>query len=93
MKRKIEVTQDDINNGDRDDTQSCPIALALLKAGFTEPRVDGCDICYTEGDKVKSVMSPSVVRDFVKSFDRGLPVKPFSFELDLGKVFTYEDFS
>jgi len=40
MRLKVEVTAEDINNGEPGSCERCPIALALLRMGIEEPYVD-----------------------------------------------------
>jgi hypothetical protein len=75
---KIDVTQEDIANGVREDGTSCPIALACERAGLYAPNVDN-EIATDEGNYN---MTAEAIR-FIEDFDSGQPVKPFSFETEL----------
>ena len=83
----IKVTQRDICLGIRGMSSSCPIARALNnQTGTNTNYVYNHEIihmgirCYC----------PRSVKRFVKSFDKGRPVKPFNFKLN--KVGDYTDF-
>ena len=77
---KIDVTADDIANGEAHVSCSCPVALALCrhcpghKFEVTAGRiqVDGCG----------RIVTPLAVSDFVWRFDTDQSVEPFSFEID-----------
>jgi hypothetical protein len=81
MKKTINVTQDDIDNGNVGDACACPVALALRRAFKT----GGYDF-YVE-DKCMFVnnyayFNPPEVKNFIVNFDHGIKVEPFSFELE-----------
>ena len=78
---RIDVTEEDIQEGVKCDCDACPIARAVRRA---------------TGDQTLSVMGYGVYRgamligrfpkkatDFVISFDSDDSVKPFSFNLDM----------
>ena len=79
----IDVTQEDIDNGVRAMCDKCPIALAIA-------RKIKCDIyvstfltrLYYE-DLGLEFSNSTPMYTFVKNFDQGVPVQPFSFELDI----------
>lgn len=83
---KVEVTKGDIENGSRSSARSCPISLAIrrtLKTKFsavTWVMVDG----HVSGFPVVSLNSKT--EQFVRFFDLGLKVKPFSFRLKVPKA-------
>lgn len=86
---RIDVTQDDINNGRPRTSQHCPIARAIkrqlncsnIAVGPTEIEI-GSD----------SYKTPDEAYFFIRLFDRHFNVKPFSFELNLNnKVSPKED--
>ena len=75
---KIKITQDHITNGKRLNGESCPIALALIDAGF-------CNIDVRVGRVFLGsaiIPLPTVARAFMGQFDRGYTVIPFEFEFD-----------
>lgn len=64
----ITVTQQDIDRGVKHSGKECPIALAVNRAA-------------TLGDELWHVRYPREVGYFIRDFDAGQPVKPFSFWL------------
>lgn len=78
--KTINVTQDDIDAGIRRSHICCPIALACkreFKDNFEE--VNTFQIIFKSGS---SINLPQLAFNFVHSFDTGLDVVPFSFEID-----------
>jgi hypothetical protein len=79
MKKTINVTQEDIDNGNNADACACPVALALRRSF----KVDDIWVQpYEMSANGHVYMNPSKVRDFINNFDRGMKVKPFKFELE-----------
>jgi hypothetical protein len=79
----VSVTQDDINNGQRGNPWSCPIALAAKRA-LHEPElsVDGCHLNIEEyGAMVGCFDLPDECSEFVRAFDDGEAVQPFEFAM------------
>ena len=80
----IEVTREHISQGQRQECALCPVALAI-KA------VIPCTYCAVGVGSVQMIRRkqwydldlPAKVQKFIKEFDLGLPVRPFSFELEL----------
>jgi hypothetical protein len=91
VKKKIQVTQDDIDSGKRRVMEGCPIHLAIVRAapmGFTIG-VGFNDVFFernVDGDGSVSEMPPNA-RKWRDLFDeRGRKaVKPFSFRLSVPK--------
>lgn len=89
MATTIEVTAEDIRRGVPRDICFCPVAIAGRRAGL-----DGCEVKIREilwfkrSPKglctwdVASANPPETVTEFVRRFDVGEPVQPFSFTLD-----------
>lgn len=80
MKTTIEVTKGDIKKGVAKNYHTCPVARAIsrkLKNGLA-PWVSTVLIIdyYKFGLPIEAHL-------FVIDFDKGLPVQPFSFDLDL----------
>ena len=73
---RIDVEQRHIDEGVRHSGMKCPVALALLDAGFERPVVGPYG--FADGDVIYSLSGGS--RDFVASFDRGLSVEPITLE-------------
>lgn len=79
MRIKIDVTAEDIVNGVRGVAFACPIARAVKRMGSSQVYVAyGCLEC-DEGEG----FLPKSASDFVDRFDEGLPVSPFSFEVEI----------
>jgi hypothetical protein len=86
--KRIFVTKKDIQYGFKKSECDCPVALALVR-GF-KLSVDENALVTPEGLYVESIgwfKLPPSVRIFMKAFDKGTLVKPFSFTLDIGKAF------
>jgi len=83
----IYVTDDDIRDGDPANCSECPIALAISRA---VPNVavhvfdDSIIIMpFADGESNFTLTLPVNACNFIHYFDNGLPVQPFSFQLDL----------
>ena len=80
--RLIQVTQDDIDNGERADRQNCMIARALRRAiPNSFPRVDkswfaSIDVCG------KTYRQSKEIKERIIAFDRGEKVSPFTICFD-----------
>jgi hypothetical protein len=76
---KVSVTQKDIDSGCPIDKCGCPVALALKRAlGNGQSIQVGNFAVDIDGGRAHL---PLEAIAFVKAFDMGKPVKPFSFEL------------
>lgn len=90
---KVDVTRQDIDNGEQNECRLCPIAIALHRATGKRWEVDGesaRELVLLPGDDVYFrkprspwVGLPRTVRQFIKAFDNGEDVQPFNFELVL----------
>lgn len=84
---KLKVERRHINKGQRGDTNSCPIALALVEALNLEPgsaNVSGLgiiDLCYQE--YCLSFEYSRAVEEFTVNFDRARKVNPTEFDLKM----------
>ena len=82
----IKVTQDDIDNGIKEDNCFCPIALAITRQLNREVSVCTRWI-YIYGDHNIGWVydhqydTPLIVRRFIDDFDFDRKVEPFEFEL------------
>jgi hypothetical protein len=81
----VRVTQEDIDEGTKGDCTFCPIALAVDRAlgGECCVAVTIFDVYITENAHAEVFPLPSEARQFIQRFDKGKPVSPFEFELDL----------
>ncbi len=75
---KIKVTADDITRGQRYQVGSCPIALAIIDAGFEN--VLACS-GYARIQNSR-IPLPEEANTFMLLFDANLPVQPFEFEFN-----------
>jgi hypothetical protein len=82
MKVKVKVTQSCIDEGVRGQGDSCPVAQAVLEALGLEKTGVWIDYGYIEIFELRLPTPPNVIQ-FIESFDRGDPVEPFEFELDV----------
>lgn len=83
----VNVTQDCIDRGEREDCDKCPVALAMLHAGFIAPRVDGCSLGWMEPSRGRVyVRTPDDVAFFIDELDGNDDDAddpgPFSFPVD-----------
>lgn len=79
----IEVTQKNIDEGKVLDCHACPVALALVDAGFSDVTVGPG---YTNVKEHKQwVRTPEEALSFMIQFDKGHPVSPFKFEIDFNE--------
>lgn len=81
----IDVTKEDIDNGQRGQCNTCPIALAIKRATGAACFVDKFSVSiWRDGEPcaIRAVYTPLEVSTFVKSFDKGYAVRPFSFSAE-----------
>lgn len=81
MKLRIHVTAEDIAAGTRRDCETCPIAQALMRQGFTDVSVSADSILFGPYWQPAS----DRVADFIHEFDEGLPVEPFDFDVEIDR--------
>jgi len=76
---RIDVTQEDIANGEQTAPWSCPVGQAITRCYGPHGGVVATDV------KIKHmvVLLPYEATRFIRDFDNGRPVKPFSFMLEL----------
>lgn len=83
----VSVTAGDIEIGDTGACQTCPVAHALARAtGATWVSVNGKLLAWRgPRSPMVTVTAPTTprVRDFIRRFDDGAPVKPLEFELEI----------
>lgn len=81
---RIEITQEDIRHGCRCDPDCCPVGRALSRAGVSHFGVLGPAVVIADGEQHVTFMQlPEEVTEWILSFDRFEPVRPFTFELGL----------
>lgn len=86
MKLRIDVTEEDIRLGVKEDTSWCPVALACKRVAPPEVFDLEVESRYVTFKMPKTVCMgplPEVVHNFIFEFDRSFFVKPFSFDLEV----------
>jgi hypothetical protein len=81
MKKTIEVTRECIAEGVRGSYRYCPVAVALRRAGFRNPWVYRDTMRFNRRKMTLKTPPEAVV--FIREFDRGMTVEPFSFTITL----------
>lgn len=83
MPVKVSVTPEDIATGQRRRASRCPVAVALRRATDQDWWVGNDDRNGTVLDPCvgREIEAPKDVHWFRLRFDRGLRVKPFTFEI------------
>lgn len=76
---KIQVTREDIKDGQRGNYRSCPIAIAASRA-FDCPVTVGL---VSFGTEAWHCLLPQEAKDFVRKYDNRIAVEPFEFEIEL----------
>ena len=83
----IKVTQQDIDSGEQEDCNTCPIALAVRRKGglFTHAEIYTDEIICRFPDKTFSWSLPKTAGEFIQLFDDfGVEaVEPFEFEVNV----------
>lgn len=75
----INVTADHISHGKRANACDCPVALAARAAGFKDAQVYASHMYWLGGRKMQDL--PNKAMAFIRDFDEGRPVQPFSMEV------------
>jgi hypothetical protein len=86
MKIKIEVTQDDINKGERGNARFCPIARACSRIipNSSKPSIAGGRWNYVNVNNIERRFNvPDFVNDFINDYDLNNPVTPIEFDIDI----------
>jgi hypothetical protein len=83
---KITVEQHHIDKGAKDDVFGCPIAVAAASI-VALPGVNRSYLWHHQFTNPLSMpakyhLLPQSAKEFVRAFDAGIPVRPFSFEID-----------
>ena len=80
----VNVTLRNIEQGLPNQSQHCPVALALRDLGycFVEVRMGEISIWRPHEHPIKC-SNPKVSIDFISKFDRDIEVEPFSFGLQV----------
>lgn len=84
-KRRIHVTQENIDRGTLGDTRDCMVAIAFHDAGFSSVSVSWGEVCFnpmTDGEYDVYPNDNSLYQRII-DWDYGKPVKPFHFDVTL----------
>lgn len=83
---KIKVTQEHIEKGEGCSAYRCPVALAVMDVCPGGVFI-GLRVCYwsnnNRSDENRRAFLPPKARAFIREFDAGKPVQPFTFELTI----------
>lgn len=82
----VDVTQEDIEMGERRASMRCPVALAVRRVPELSACVVGPKDVISDSPAHPNGLDiplPGAAIKFVLRFDSGRPVRPFSFELEL----------
>lgn len=83
---KVEVTQEDIDNGPKFiDSMKCPVAMALKRVFNLDTSVGGTNFCFYNENGVSNgnyYQLPIEAVRFILDYDGHREVKPFTFEID-----------
>lgn len=92
MRLTVNVTQSMIENGETADCEECPVAIGVYRVladTYPEhaeliPFVTGIGTMLRTADGLcaYAAKTPKRVQDFIRAFDSGKRVEPFSFELE-----------
>ena len=81
--KTINVTQDDIDNGEPACNSACPIALAMQRVFGKDAHV-GTEHFWPWATEFPDMPVtgdlPDEAKDFVRDYDDGLPVEPITFQ-------------
>jgi hypothetical protein len=82
---RITVTQDDIDMGCKSHNENCPLARAASRAFGYPVRVDGFEIYSVDkgGFTHNLATLPRRASEFVRDFDLGRTMQPFTFTVTL----------
>lgn len=90
MMLRVEVTSEDIQSGKRGNARHCPIALAIEGAlrqldvqDYQDWQSSFAAVFDSSIEQKLAIEIPESVRGFVNRYDLTLPVKPFSFDLEV----------
>lgn len=81
---KIDVTQEDINQGVRRACTKCPIAIAITRQTGLRAMVSPATILIVDARiEIITIETPSSAKTFIGLYDQFNLVEPFAFELML----------
>jgi hypothetical protein len=82
---KVEVTQEDINQGTKGNPDSCPIVLAVkrLMAKYVHIQVYSKELVLSTKDYESIHKLPAEARRFIELLDGEMEVTPITFEVEI----------
>jgi hypothetical protein len=80
---KITVTQEDIEQGRKNEPYTCAVARAFLRAGVDHFGVMGERVMVANLGHLVSLLLPRSVRKWILDFDAGKFVVPFTFDIGM----------
>jgi len=84
---RIIVTQEHIDKGRACPIRhGCPLKMAFAAAGFPDASVGITSVWLDGISGDRFVALTAHAEKFVRAFDHGLPVQPFSFDVDVKEV-------
>lgn len=78
----VDVTSADIHNGKRGEACNCPVALAIKRLAPSKTVNVGILHAFFDPELNEGKELPTEAKEFIKAFDAGEPVSPFTFFLD-----------
>ena len=81
----IKVEQEHIDKGKMNECERCPIALAIMSVTGCWAHVRHYAVDLDTDHGTMWCLLPKEAIRFIKKFDKGLPVDPFSFDIDIGE--------
>jgi hypothetical protein len=88
---EIEVTQNDIEQGEEGVFDCCPIGLCLHRLGCEKVDVDEDRILLTYNSNRYVYKTPRAANLFIDDFDSGRKVAPIQFKLEKPQLATIKD--
>jgi len=82
----LEVTQEDIAAGVKQNCYECPISKALTRMGYSNVLTSTLGILGTINDIRYRCRIPPEALVFIGDFDKGKTVSPFTFNIDFAPV-------
>jgi hypothetical protein len=79
---RIDVTRDDIQQGQRQNPKGCPVGRALDRAGVSHCGVTGLAVIMKDNRNIATaLLLPEVVQNWIADFHQGKSVEPIAFDL------------
>jgi hypothetical protein len=88
---EVEVTKNDIEQGEEGVFDCCPVALCLRRLGCEKVDVDEDRILLTHNNKRLVYKTPRIANLFIDDFDSSRKVEPINFKLEKPQLATIKD--